>query len=382
MKIIKTTPKYEQLANEIRNMIRAGKYSVGSRLPSERELAEKYNVNLTTVNKTLSILQAEGLLYREHGRGTFVKEQQDTKNIGFIGFYMNQNSNEMINGIEEVLSKNGYRLTIRDSNGNLRKEKDIVNELINETSGLIVCPVVIKDKNNAVLFKQLQKRQFPFVFVDRYYAELECDYSGADNYSGSYLVTESLIKKGHSRIAHLMSPSRCSTVRERLEGYVSALEKYSINVDNTLIREISFKEDLNYNYFEEISAVIDDWNRLAHPPTAITTTADGFAVITLKVLLSKGYKVPGDIALTGFDNSALGALAEVSITSVDPQIRRIGVNAANILLDRLKNRDFSGCRKTVLSVTLIERSSSVPSKPNYDFKSTQIINKELRLVNF
>lgn len=69
-----SVPLYIQLKELILNQIKDGTLVSGERLPSERELCEKYNVSRITVRQALNELSTEGLIYRSHGKGTFVSE--------------------------------------------------------------------------------------------------------------------------------------------------------------------------------------------------------------------------------------------------------------------------------------------------------------------
>ena len=65
-------PKYHQLMEIIKKMIRSDKLKPGMRIPSENELQEKYRLSNTTVRKGINELLHEGIIYREQGKGTFV----------------------------------------------------------------------------------------------------------------------------------------------------------------------------------------------------------------------------------------------------------------------------------------------------------------------
>jgi len=67
-------PYHYQLRELLRDEIAAGRWQVGERLPSERELCETFNLSRTTVREAIEALVNEGLLRREKGRGTFVAE--------------------------------------------------------------------------------------------------------------------------------------------------------------------------------------------------------------------------------------------------------------------------------------------------------------------
>ncbi len=67
-------PLYYQLKEVLRQQIRAGHLAPHSAIPSEPELVSRYHVSRATVRQALTELVNEGLLYRQHGKGTFVCE--------------------------------------------------------------------------------------------------------------------------------------------------------------------------------------------------------------------------------------------------------------------------------------------------------------------
>ncbi|MDT0422201.1 GntR family transcriptional regulator [Streptomyces evansiae] len=68
--------RYEKIADELREEIRSGHPAPGERLPAETALAEKYRVSVPTMRQAMGVLQAEGLVERIHGRGTFVRKER------------------------------------------------------------------------------------------------------------------------------------------------------------------------------------------------------------------------------------------------------------------------------------------------------------------
>ena len=85
-------PKYYELTDKLRNQILNGDVKPKDKLPSENELSETYKVSRQTVRKALGILQEEGYIYTEHGRGTFCSEmichRKVSKNIAVITTYL------------------------------------------------------------------------------------------------------------------------------------------------------------------------------------------------------------------------------------------------------------------------------------------------------
>ena len=82
-----STALYQQLIDEIRNMIFQGKLAEGERLMTETELSEEYDISRITVRKAIEYLVEEGLLIKKQGIGTFVAEKKLKRNMDvFMGF--------------------------------------------------------------------------------------------------------------------------------------------------------------------------------------------------------------------------------------------------------------------------------------------------------
>ncbi len=72
----RSTPKYEQIRNDLATAIRKGQYRPGEALPSQRDLSAAYGVTLMTLRQALRVLSDEGLVVQQPGRGTFVAPPQ------------------------------------------------------------------------------------------------------------------------------------------------------------------------------------------------------------------------------------------------------------------------------------------------------------------
>jgi GntR family transcriptional regulator len=68
--------KYDRVAADVRLKIKAGQWVAGTRIPAETDLAADYRVSLSTIRNALGLLEAEGLVDRQHGTGTFVRAER------------------------------------------------------------------------------------------------------------------------------------------------------------------------------------------------------------------------------------------------------------------------------------------------------------------
>lgn len=94
-------PLYNQLKELLRGQILDGSYSPLSRMPSENELGTLYQVSRITVRQALNDLQKEGLIFKIHGKGTFVAKPKTFQNVSTL------------QGLAESLSRLGYEVINR-----------------------------------------------------------------------------------------------------------------------------------------------------------------------------------------------------------------------------------------------------------------------------
>lgn len=73
--------RYRQVADELRAAIKRGEFPPGSMLPSQPELARRYGLNQTSINRAIATLRAEGLIRTEHGAGSYVLDVPKVKRV-------------------------------------------------------------------------------------------------------------------------------------------------------------------------------------------------------------------------------------------------------------------------------------------------------------
>lgn len=76
-----SSPIYIQIHNDIKRAIEAGKWAVGDRIPSERELSRNFDVSRMTLRQAIQTLVDEGILERQVGSGTYVANQKVQENV-------------------------------------------------------------------------------------------------------------------------------------------------------------------------------------------------------------------------------------------------------------------------------------------------------------
>ncbi len=260
---------------------------------------------------------------------------------------------QVINGIEEVAYKRGYHVVIFQSLESYEREViSIENMMARRVDG-----VLISISSYTIDFAHLQKlrdNQFPVVLFDRITDEIDTFKVVADNFAGAFAATEHLISTGRRRIAHITSLPWLSITQERLEGYKSALAKYDIAFDESLVKYCSFDAG-------EITMAIKSLLALTDSPDAFLSMADRLTLSCLTNLKEMGINIPTDISLVGFSNLTVAHLLDPPFSTVVQPAFETGQTAAQLLLDWIekkdKNVDFN--TKKLPMKLLIRKSSQL-----------------------
>ena len=221
--------KYYDLMEQLHGKIMSGEIRPGEKLPSENELSAEYGVSRQTVRKALQILQNEGYIYAEHGRGTFCSEMlrhtTPSKNIAVVTTYLSDYIfPRIVQGIDQVLTENGYSILLKNTRNSRSLEAKCLEELLQkDIDGLIIEPsksqIFCRHVN---LYEMLDSYHIPYVFIQGVHAQLlDRPQILLDDCRGAYLATRYLIELGHRRIVGVFK-SDDTQGQQRHKGYVQA----------------------------------------------------------------------------------------------------------------------------------------------------------------
>lgn len=249
-------------------------------------------------------------------------------------------------GVESVAFKSKYVMMICNTDENPEKEKFFVESMLSEkVSGIIVVPTT----GNAELYKKLTSDGFPIVMIDRRQKNLNIDTVSINNEAGSFQAVQLLIQNGHKRIGIIKGIKGLSNTEERFEGYRKALKEAGIKLSDELITYGNYVESGGREATKKLLS-------LKKRPTAIFSTNNLMTLGCLKELYKQQISIPDKMALVGFDDSTWAEALIPPLTTVKQPGYELGVNAAELLFKRLKNRDASRMN-IVLNPELVVRES-------------------------
>ena len=328
--------KYYALMEEMKTDILSGKIRPGEKLPSENQLSVRYGLSRHTVRKALGILAGDGYIESFQGKGTFcadvLRQIHGTGNIAVVTTYISDYIfPRLIQGIDEVLSDNGYSIILKNTGNSRQKEAKCLEELLQkDIDALIIEPskseMVCKHRN---LYQNLDKFQIPYVFIQGIYSEMkEKPHILMDDARGGYLVTRYLTELGHRNIMGFFKADDMQGL-ERHKGYVKALQEAGISYDPDNV--VWFHtEDRKVKPALIAREMLEKGNL----PDGIVCYNDQIAVQVMEELEKAGIRIPDDISVTGYDNS-LYARRGTGITTIAHPQEKLGEMAAELILEKI-----------------------------------------------
>jgi LacI family transcriptional regulator len=175
---------------------------------------------------------------------------------------------------------------------------------------------------------------------------------GAANWAGGLAATRHLLEQGHRRIGVISGPRHLQCSRDRIDGYLAALDEAGLHVDPTLIRYGDFHHFGGYSRARELLA-------LPERPTAIFAGSDEQAFGVVEAARVRGLGVPGDLSVVGFDDLPMSRWASPPLTTVRQPLAQMGCVAAQMLQALMEGQAITTSR-VELPTSLIVRSSTAP----------------------
>lgn len=359
----KPTPLYLQITEDLRDKITG--LPADARIGSQSELARRYGVSLITVKKALADLIKDGLLYSRMGKGTYVARRQaefrlsKTKAIGVVLRDLSSPFFSMIvKGVEEAASRHGYSILLSNSAGHAEREEHQIRHFIDlGVSGLVIASMTHEYTATTTL-RELHQGGFPYVMVS-YIEDPAIFRVGTDHYQGARMAIDHLVQCGYSRIGYVNGEQGNLVGEERRRGYEDALASHRLSPAPQDQYRLRLRGEQNdYRSGREIGGQVAGRK---DRPEALFVYNDLAALGLEHALLQHGVRIPGDIAVVGFDDIGPAEYALVPLTTVHQPAHEIGTTAMDVLLSRSAGRETPAV--SILPPRLVIRASSGATVP-------------------
>lgn len=253
---------------------------------------------------------------------------------------------ELADAAEEAASARGYSLVLCITRNNPDKEAQFIRWLdTRQVDGLLF---TTNRPDNGVLRDEIQRHNH-VVLLDEDIPGSQVPKVFADNVQGGRIATEQLIAAGHTRIAFIGGPEQLMSVRERYQGFCSAMQQASLPVPPEWVMYGNYAREFGQQALHHLFSC-------AQRPTAVFAASDYLVLGLLDGLRASGLQAPAALSLVGFDDANYTDLTQPRISTIRQPARQLGHTAVNIML-RLLNNESDIPMETRLPVEWIGRDS-------------------------
>ncbi|HEX2951251.1 MAG TPA: LacI family DNA-binding transcriptional regulator [Armatimonadota bacterium] len=220
--------------------------------------------------------------------------------------------------------------------------------------------VIYEDRCDPDLVQRIQARM-PIVLLNNQFDTVDVDSVMPDNAGGYWKAIHHLYQLGHRRIALFGMYPPMIHLPERIDAYRNSLIRLDLPIQEDYI---TIAEPQIPHSLEDVAAcakrTLQEWMRLATPPTAAMCINDLFALYLLHAAREMGIAVPEDFSVIGFDNLPSCEHTVPRLTSIDQPMEEMGRYACKLLLEQI-----DGCVRPVSKVRvglrLVHRGSTGPT---------------------
>ena len=255
---------------------------------------------------------------------------------------------ELIDGMEQECQEQGYKLKLLQINEKIDNVQKYIEDIrISNCAGIIL----LGTETTMLMCKMFMQLSVPLVLLDSYFDALDCSSVLINNAQATYLATNYLIDRYNSHPGYLRSTYMIGNFRERRRGFDKAIREHGMSATNSIVHDLSPSID---GAFSDMLEIIEAGDTLSR---CYLADNDLIAIGALKALKSRGYRVPHDIAIAGFDNISEGNIVEPSLTTVDIPRKYMGQTAVRQLIYQITT-PIPHTVKIQISTKLVKRISA------------------------
>ena len=279
-----------------------------------------------------------------------------TKKSNLLGVIVPEMSDsfvsEVVNGIECVAKMYGYDILLANTYSEKDQELKSIELLkAKQVEGIVMISWTLDEEH----VQLINNSSIPAAYISKTAQKFDVYTVCTNNEDATYNMTKYLIDKGHKEIALIMT-SEADTIleSERRTGYERALTESNISINPDIIKYG------NTDYNSGYKAMMDLLDKNIKPD-AVFVTGDEAAIGAINAIFDKGYKVPEDISVAGYNNSKLSKIYRPKLTTVGQPLYDMGAVAMRMVI-KIINGDALEEKKFVLPYEIVERESVIDRK--------------------
>jgi LacI family transcriptional regulator len=264
---------------------------------------------------------------------------------------------DVVLGAEDRLHQLGYSVQLGNSAGDAEREATHLSVFEQQrVRGVLLAPI----GPVAAQLAQLRQRGIPVVVVDRAGDDMDCCSATVDDVEGGRLAVRHLIDQGHKRIAVVGGRSELSQIRDRRLGAKIAAADAPEAID------VSIVPTSHLNTAGGVAAAAQIADRPTRQrPTAVFAANDLVALGLLQGFVTRGLRVPEEMAIIGYDDIEFAEAAAVPLSSIRQPRRELGWRATELMFEEISALEHDQPhehRHVVFTPELVVRRSTSAGK--------------------
>jgi DNA-binding LacI/PurR family transcriptional regulator len=280
---------------------------------------------------------------------------------GVLGVLMPELGNPVFPAFAEALETRaaaaGYSLLLCDTRSSSVREEQYVRMLLGQgVDGMVfLSPEAADTGSSHGHYQQLLEDGVQMVFINGQTPPLGVPDIRIDAHSGGYAATRYLIELGHERIGFVCGPARSIPARLLQSGWTAALEEAELTADPAFVSHAPFGAAGGASGIAKLLGSVR--------PSAVICSSDLMAFGAISEAQSRGWRVPEDLSVIGFDDIALASYSSPSLTSMAQPIKEMAKAAIDELLGRLgTEHPEEDSYSRVFRPRLVVRDSTAPPR--------------------
>lgn len=259
----------------------------------------------------------------------------------------------LLTGIQRIAAQQNYHILLCNSNPDADNDARNIQILMKKHVAGILLASITPDLDTV---RDAIKSGFPLITMEQE-LPLDCIHVGYDYESAGRMMARHLLDMGHRRIGFIGAPMDRPSRVQILQGFRDALQDAGapIRDEDLMLSEVEAEGE---SLYEIENGIHFAWrfSQMPRRPTAYACLNDLTALGAMRGFMNRGFKVPEDISIVGFDNIPYCTLGSPPLTTIDQHAARMGEIAARLLIEQIEEPD--NAQYTVRLVPeLIERES-------------------------
>ncbi|MGQ9879851.1 MAG: LacI family DNA-binding transcriptional regulator [Armatimonadota bacterium] len=347
--------KHIWVRQQVLEEIQQGKY--GSRLPTKQQLADRFGVSIGTVSRALDALCREGWLECRRGSRVYacVSALPSVKQIAFVvtspaAVVEHAYHGPLFRALCDVCAEAGINLPVASMP---------VSEWRNlpERFPDAVFYVVAPPANSVDVLTALWQEGSSLIVVGASWQEpVAFPTIDSDNRGGARRGVEYLLHLGHRRIAYVNGMEHSTNCRDRLAGYLDALQAWGIEAKPRWI----IRPDDDTHLSPSARNALMDLLLSPERPTAVFCAGYFLALEVMASAEQLGIAIPQQLSILGTDDPVSARHLNPPLTTLRQPLYQMGRRAAQVLLESLSRRQMPERVHEKLPVELVTRASCAP----------------------